>query len=161
MKIEDAILQSQFRSPYHKSWINVVYTGNFLNHRTERILRKHGVSLPQYNILRILRGSKGSPMSLKDIKRRMLDPNPDLSRMIDRMAAANWVHRCEDPQNRRKVQVTVLEAGLALLDAIDGDSAFNSLHHESNALNADELNQLNDLLDRFRGSFANERPDVD
>ena len=151
MTIEEAILQNQFQNLYQKAWINVVYTGNRLNLLTERTLRPYGISLPQYNILRILRGAKGQPLSLMEIKRRLLDPNPDLSRLIDRMSKQKaWVHRCEDPDNRRRVQITITEAGLRLLDSIDHDSDFSSIHRPARPLDAAELEQLNSLLDRFR-----------
>ncbi len=151
MTIEEAILQNHFQNLYQKAWINVVYTGNRLNLLTERTLRPHGISLPQYNILRILRGAKGQPMSLKDIKRRLLDPNPDLSRMIDRMIEPKqWVHRREDPDNRRRLQITITEAGLQLLETIDRDPRFFSMHQPSRPLDPAELELLNQLLDRFR-----------
>jgi DNA-binding MarR family transcriptional regulator len=151
MTIEEAILQNQFQNLYQKAWINVVYTGNRLNHQTERILRPYGISLPQYNILRILRGAKGQPLSLMEIKRRLLDPNPDLSRLIDRMSKQKkWVHRCEDPGNRRRVQITITEAGLRLLESIDRDEQFSCIHQPQKPLDAAELEQLNNLLDRFR-----------
>lgn len=81
--------------------------------------KAHGLSKPQYNVLRILRGARGEDLSCQDVGGRMLKRVPDVTRLLDRLEARGLIRRwrCED--DRRVVRTAITDAGLALLTDID------------------------------------------
>ena len=68
MKIEDEI-KGRFRNDYHRAIINLTYTVNQLGYQLMQSIKAHGLTEPQYNVLRVLRGfrSEGS-ISINFIK---------------------------------------------------------------------------------------------
>lgn len=144
-KIED-IITPNFKNEYHKAVINVRYTSNFIGVFYNNQLEKFDLTLPQFNILRVLRGAN-EKLSIKTIKERMLEKSPNTTRLIDKLIAKNTVKRIRGNDDRRMVYVTITEEGLELLAKIDvqfEDSYFNQ------NLTVDEAKTLNHLLDKFR-----------
>ena len=93
-----------------------------------RLLKAHGVSPVQYNILRILRGVHPEAMACGEVGDRMIAREPDVTRLLDRMEKQGWVKRCRGKEDRRVVEVGVTESGLALLQRLD--EPVQSLHRE-------------------------------
>jgi len=85
----------------------------------KKALKPFGLTHGQYNILRILRGRKGEPISAKDIKSRMIVRNPDITRLIDRLEKKSLVIRQMDRLNRRKVEIFLSKNGEELLLSVD------------------------------------------
>ena len=128
--------------------VNLLHTYACVASHIQSILKEHGLSMPQYNILRILRGQKGKPAALLTIKERMLDKQSDVSRIVDRLLSKGLIERHTCPADRRKVDVLINEKGLALLSAID--ACEGRMSAITGALSGEELRQLNDLLDKLR-----------
>lgn len=99
--------------------VNIMFTGNFLQKRLLCLLRPFGVSPQQHNVLSILRGQHPHPCSLGDIQERMLDRMSNATRLVDKLLEKNLVARGQCTANRRKIDITITEAGLALLKQID------------------------------------------
>jgi len=149
MTIEESIRQGKpFLSEEEKAVVNLMYTYGWVSSKVQAMLKEHGLSLQQYNILRILRGQNGKPAPLTLIKDRMLDKQSDVSRLIERLTTKKMVIRKICPGDRRKVDVVISEQGLELLNGIDAN------HHVLRAitykLDNNELNELNRLLDKIR-----------
>ena len=85
MKIEEEIKQKKFKSEYQKMYINLVYTANWMNTQQMRMFKEYGLSIQQYNILRILRGQVPNAVNLGLIQDRMLDKNSNASRLIEKL----------------------------------------------------------------------------
>lgn len=149
MKIDDAI-QSKFRSPQQKAMINIRYTSNFFSTKQNKFMAQFGLSMPQYNILRILRGAKRS-ISVNDVKSRMVEKSPNTTRLMDKLYDKGLIERVRCDQDRRVVFVEIVQSGLDLLWEIDKD--FEGDHANMYTLNLtdDEANTLSDLLDKLRG----------
>lgn len=79
-------------------------------------LKPFGLTPPQYNVLRILRGARPEALCARVIADRMITYDPDLTRLIDRLEAAGWVHKSRDEADRRKVNLSVTPEGLDLVD---------------------------------------------
>jgi DNA-binding MarR family transcriptional regulator len=93
MKLENAIKQKRaFRNNHHRVMVNLLYSNNWLEEKSRDFLKQQNISLQQYNILRILRGS-GKPLSTMQIRERMLDRMSDTSRIIDRMVVKAIVEK--------------------------------------------------------------------
>lgn len=77
----------------------------------------------QYNVLRILRGAHPTRLACREIGDRMIARDPDITRLLDRLADRGLIDRSRDRGDRRIVEVGITEAGLALLDELDADVA--------------------------------------
>jgi len=73
----------------------------------------------QYNVLRILRGSHPAKLACSDIAERMIDRDPDITRLVDRLETRGLVKRTRSRQDRRVVEVSISDKGLALVRGLD------------------------------------------
>ena len=150
MSIEQDIKQTNFKSPYSKAVINVLYTNNWLQSMQVEIFKPFDLTLQQYNVLRILRGQYPNPITVIAIIERMLDKMSNASRLVDKLLAKDLVMRRLCPQDRRAVDVIITEKGLELLEEIDAlQSQWESKLH---GLSEREALQLSELLDKMRKS---------
>jgi DNA-binding MarR family transcriptional regulator len=153
MSLENDIKQSNFKSPYSKAIVNIIYTNNWLQSLQVEIFKPFDLTLQQYNVLRILRGQYPKPITVIAIIERMLDKMSNASRLVDKLLAKDLVVRRLCPNDRRAVDVIITEKGMKILAEIDGlqEKWENKLH----GLNEDEALQLSDLLDKMRQAKAN------
>lgn len=149
MKLEEEISQKSFKSDYHKATINLIYTYNWLVNYQIDLLKPYGITLQQFNILRILRGQFPNPTSIKIIKDRMLDKMSDASRIVEKLRLKNLADRKVCPHERRKVDVLITQSGLDLLKEIDNHD--DEVIAKISSLSETEVMQLNELLDKMRG----------
>ena len=149
MSIEQDINQSKFRSEYHKMTVNLIFTYNWVMEQSRKFFEKADLTPQQFNILRILRGA-GQPLSTLQIRQRMLDKMSDTSRIVDRLVKKALVKKVVCKSDRRLVDVTISEKGLALLENLDG---FNEeMDSFLTNITTEEAKTLNQLLDKLRGS---------
>ena len=148
MRIEEEIKQPLFRDEHHKAHINLVFTAGWLQLRSATAFKPYGLTLPQFNILRILRGQHPLPATVALLIDRMLDKTSNASRIVDRLEEKQLVTRTICPANRRAVDIRITVAGLALLERIEQDGVLNA--SDLTQLNDAEVQQLNDLLDKIR-----------
>jgi DNA-binding MarR family transcriptional regulator len=79
----------------------------------------------------------------------MIDKNPDLTRLCDRLCTMGLIDRCIDDDNRRKMNIKINDNGLEILEKIDPEmEKFNS---SLTNITEDEAVILSDLLDKMRG----------
>lgn len=148
MNIEEEIKQSTFKNAFQKAYINILYTSNWLQQRQSALFKPFGITLPQFNILRILRGQYPEPATVNLLIERMLDKTSNASRIVDKLEAKQLVTRTQCPTDRRTVDILITQKGLALLqemDATEGGSQIGLLN-----LSEDEATQLSYLLDKIR-----------
>jgi DNA-binding MarR family transcriptional regulator len=148
MKIEEEIQQSKFRSEFQKLAINIMFTANWLDNKHREFLKEYDITVQQFNVLRILRGQHPKPVSVSDIRQRMIDKMSDVSRIVERLRLQGFLSRVECEQDRRLVDVTISDKGLDLLALIDQrmDDMELVLHQVSES----EAQSLNELLDKIR-----------
>ncbi|GAA4304365.1 MarR family transcriptional regulator [Nibribacter koreensis] len=148
MKIEDEIKQSTFKDSFQKAYINIVYTANGLQLGQSTVLKSYGITLPQYNILRILRGQYPKPATVNLLIERMLDKTSNASRIVDKLEAKQLVTRTQCPSDRRTVDIVITEKGLKMLEELD--KIQEGTKHGIQNLSAEEAEQLSLLLDKIR-----------
>ena len=73
----------------------------------------------QYNVLRILRGSHPAKLACSEISERMIDRDPDVTRLVDRLGRRGLVTRMRSRRDRRVVEVGISDKGLALVRGLD------------------------------------------
>jgi DNA-binding MarR family transcriptional regulator len=151
MKIEEAIQQKKFKSEFEKLVVNIIYTSRWLEYEEGKLFRKYYVTLPQYNLLRILRGQYPESASVNLLIERMLDKSSNASRIVETLRKKGLVDRKECKADRRKVDVIINEKGLEVLEAASNE--MNILHKDhKKALTTKEAEQLNNLLDKLRST---------
>jgi DNA-binding MarR family transcriptional regulator len=146
MKIEDEI-QTRFKTPQQKAIINIRYTSNFLGNIQNSLMDQYGLSMAQFNILRILRGAK-SAINVQTVKERMIEKSPNTTRLMDKLIEKELIERTRCTNDRRVVYVEISKGGLALLKEIDENS--DILNMIQVGLSDQESQQLSDLLDKVR-----------
>lgn len=149
VKFEEVIRQRSFASPLQKAVLNVIYTSGWLTNAQEQLFQDHDITPQQFNVLRILRGRHPQALCAGEIKDVMLDRNPDLTRLCDRLIKKGLIGREVNEANRRQVLVGITPAGLELLQQLD--PAIAAAAQRFQHLTEDEANLLSDLLDKLRG----------
>lgn len=149
MRIEEVIKSNIALSDSKKIILNVMYAHNVIGDKFSEILKPHDLSSEQYNVLRILRGQKGSPANMCVIQERMIAKNSNTTRLIDKLLLKDLVTREVCPDNRRKIEVQITQKGLDLLSYLDPMVIEHEYYFSSN-LNPEEVVLLNDLLEKYR-----------
>lgn len=141
-------MQRPFRSEREEAFLNLVRTHSVLTSKGEKLFKEHGISGPQYNVLRILRGH-GTPVSVYQIAAEMITPSPDMPRLVDRLEAAQYVTKTRCENDRRVVWVTLTKEGKALLKKLD--QPLTDLHQtQLGHMSEESLRALSDLLYQAR-----------
>ena len=108
-----------FSSLEEDALLSLQRTADQLQWRIFKLLKPYGVSPTQYNALRILRGAKEQGRSCSEIAERMINRDPDITRLIDRLERRGLVQRAREKKDRRVVTARITPAGLELLKELD------------------------------------------
>jgi DNA-binding MarR family transcriptional regulator len=106
--------------------------------------------------LRILNG-QDKPISIIDIKGRMLDRMSNVSRLVEKLRVKGFVDRVECPTDRRLVEINITDKGRKFLKTIT-EAMPEHLHFRA-ALDDEQALLLSDLLDQMRS--ASPQPDFE
>ena len=149
MSIDKDIKQGSFKSEYQKAIINLIFTYNWTIEQLKKVLEEGGLTMQQFNILRILRGS-ATPISTLQIRERMLDKMSDTSRIVDRLVVKGLVKKIICKSDKRLVDITITDKGLSILEKIGAKE--DKMESIVKMLTEDEAKMLNTLLDKIRQS---------
>jgi DNA-binding MarR family transcriptional regulator len=138
--------------PREEMALNVQVASAFLKTALDRVMSDCGISGNQYNVLRILRGVYPNGHPRHEIKSRMIDRAPDLTRLIDRLERDGLVHRNRGKQDRRQSLTRITAKGLELLKKVQPklEKKINSL--KFNLSNA-ELRSLSRMLEKLYENY--------
>lgn len=155
--IQHALRQTKpFRSRRQEALVGLLLTAEAARWPLQDLFADHdGLTLQQYNVLRILRGAGPEGLPTLDIADRMIERTPGITRLIDRLEAKGLVARVRARDDRRQVICRIGAAGLRLLKALDRPVA--ALDESIlGCLGEREVAQLIELLDKVRNH--NTRP---
>lgn len=153
-RLQDEIRQTKpFRSLRQEAILSIFRTAAVMAHAWEQALRPHGITLTQYNALRILRGAGPEGASRHEVASRMVTPVPDVSRLLDRMMEAGLITRARGTDDRRTVRARVTEKGLSLLGELDEPSYALPNHWLSHMADG-EVERLLRSLEKARESMT-------
>jgi DNA-binding MarR family transcriptional regulator len=99
--------------------LNLFVASADVRRRVEQACQEHDLQFSHHNVLRILRGAHPDGHPRSEIVDRMLDPSPDVTRLIDKLVDRNLVRRSKSPEDRRVTLHTITEEGRALLQDLD------------------------------------------
>ena len=114
------------RNPSHTAlpledtiFISLQKTADFLGLAVEQLLKPHGLTGTQYNVLRILRGAEPQGLACRAIGERMISHDPDMTRLLDRLEKRSLISRARQTDDRRVIKTRITPAGLTLLKSLD------------------------------------------
>lgn len=128
---------------------NILQTGNWMNETFSDHLKQYALSIQQYQVLRSLRDLKGEPADLLTLSAQMVSKNSNTTRLVEKLRLKKLISRVQNEENRRKVDITITEKGLALLAEIDVLQPQFENDVVQN-LTEDEIRTLNILLEKIR-----------
>ena len=99
--------------------ISILTSGYQVNDKLSVLFKVYGISLPQFNVLRILRGQNGTAANLSTIQERMIHKMSNTTRLIDKLIDKGYVNRFVCEKNRRKIELFITDQGLKLLKSLD------------------------------------------
>jgi DNA-binding MarR family transcriptional regulator len=147
--VEELKQTRPFASKAQAATVALLRTTDVVKRQLARVVESEGITLQQYNVLRILRGARGAPLSALEITERLIEETPGVSRLLDRLVGKRLVRRERSAQDRRMLECFITERGLEVLARLD---------HPVNQADADvlkglspkDITVLNDLLSRIR-----------
>lgn len=142
-----------FKSDAQEAAISILRTADDVRRVLGAAVEPAGITLQQYNVLRVLRGSHPEPLPTLEIAERLIERTPGITRLIDRLEEKGLVQRERSDEDRRLVFCSITEAGRTLLGTLD--AAVDAADAEAaGPLDADELRTLTSLLARVRQGIA-------
>lgn len=150
MRLKDEIQQNRpFASLEQEAFLSLGRSWAVLDHELAEMLRGHGLTPTQYNVLRILRGAGETGLSRNEVIERMISRVPDATRLLDRLEGNGLIRRERSLEDRRFVTTRIAEEGLRRLERLD--DAVVALHRNQFAgMEEDDLHTLIRLLERVR-----------
>jgi DNA-binding MarR family transcriptional regulator len=150
-RLRQAIKQRKpFQSLQQEVFLEVLRTGHALVEDLVTLLKPYGLTQPQYNVLRILRGAGAAGLPTGEVGARMVaSREPDVTRLLVRMERQGLVQRERRADNRRFVTARITPEGSRVLKALDQpvlEMHAAQLRHMSRR----ELERLAELLERAR-----------
>jgi DNA-binding MarR family transcriptional regulator len=145
-KTATALKQTRpFASLEHEVYVALQRLSSGLNDQIAELLKASDLSGPQFNVLRILRGTHEG-LTCGEISERLIAKDPDVTRLLDRMEKQDLVARARERQDRRIVTTRITEKGQAVLQALD--QPINLMHRgQLEHLGPEKLEQLLGLLE--------------
>lgn len=136
--------------PVHKeTLLRIFLTTNAIKHDLLVVLKPHGLSLEQFNVLRILRGQNGHHLNLQDVQQRMVNKMSNTTRLVDKLIIKDFVKRIKCRNNKRKIELSITKSGLDKLSTLD-DIINITEKQATSKLTPVELMDLNTLLKKIQ-----------
>src|SRR5438552_7962951 len=111
-----------FPSSGQEAIVALMRTADLVRRRIAALVEPHGITLQQYNVLRILRGAGTDGLPTLEVADRMIEQMPGVTRLLDRLEAKELVRRQRCPKDRRQHLCWIAPRGLAVLQKIDAVS---------------------------------------
>ncbi len=132
----------------HKAHLNILFTAGVVHNKVATILKPYGITVEQFNVLRILKGAVDERLCIKDIASRMIDRNSNVSRIVDKLEIHKQIVRSQSDKDKRASHILLTDLGLQLITEIT-----NAVQADLNKvlnLTENEALLLNNLLDKSR-----------
>lgn len=129
-----------------KLFVALLRLSDRLAQDAELLIKSHGLTATQYNVLRILRGAGPDGLPCKRVGDRMISRDPDMTRLLDRMEKRSLITRERQTEDRRVIKTRITPAGLEILRKLD--APVDELHKKQfRHLSAAKLKVLADALE--------------
>ena len=142
-----------FPSNREEAFVSILRTADMLRWRIAEVLEPEGITLAQFNVLRILRGARDTGLPTLEIGARLVEQAPGITRLIDRLELAGLVRRERPRKDRRQVLCHIEKKGLAILARLD-TTVPQATEVLFAGLSTDEVDPLIRSLDAIRSACA-------
>lgn len=109
-----------FQSSAHEAIVGLLHTADLVRRRLAAVIEPAGITVQQFNVLRILRGAGDDGLPTLEVAARMIEQTPGITRLLDRLEAKTLVRRQRCPKDRRQHLCWITPIGRALLEQLDG-----------------------------------------
>lgn len=150
MDLKEQLKMRGFKSEYQKAHLNLYHTVYGMLYQEKQFFSNYDLTSNQYNVLRILRGQNGKPVSIKEIRSRMLDRGSDVGRIVVRLEKKGLVEKMICEHDRRAMDIIISEKGLKILADIGDILSKEIMESGVRKLTKEQAQQLNALLDIIR-----------
>jgi DNA-binding MarR family transcriptional regulator len=153
--IKKRLKQKKFKSLEEEAILNLFIASNYLRSKVDSLCGTFKITLAQFNVLRILKGAHPGGYPRGEIIIRMVEPSPDVTRLIDRLIREGLVERFNSDEDRRLSLARITKKGINLLKKINPE-VDKFITDYSSALNKKEKEKLSLLCEQL---YANEIKD--
>jgi DNA-binding MarR family transcriptional regulator len=142
-----------FASVEQEAMLAIMRTSDLLENRLARLLREHGLTLSQYNVLRILRG-EGKPLPCLEVAERMIQVAPAITRVVNQLLAMDLIRKTQSSDDRRVFTIELKPAAIRRLAELD--QPVLDLHATlMDGVKKSDLNSLIQTLEAVRAAAGN------
>lgn len=128
--------------------IKLIRLNSAINEQLMLALKPFGISIQQFNVLRILRGQKGVAANLFTVQEKMVNKMSNTTRIIDKLIDKSFVERIICKENRRKIELFITDEGLSFLKQVDPVIEQTEAKMTKN-LSANEKQEIMTLLNKL------------
>jgi DNA-binding MarR family transcriptional regulator len=143
-----------------EAFISLLKTSDALARGHDELLKTAGLSVAQYNVLRILRGASATGdtgLRCAEVGNRLITRDPDVTRLLDRLEKQALIVRARSEEDRRVVTTRITQKGLELLAELD--DPIEALHkRQLGHLTPGTLRALCGLLEDARSAVGDGCP---
>jgi DNA-binding MarR family transcriptional regulator len=129
--------------------VNIKITNGWICKLQDDFFKTFQLTHQQYNILRILKGQHPREVSIKDIKRRMIDKMSNVGRLVEKLQQKGFVAKIENSKDRRVMFVHLTEQGFQLLADIQAIH-FDTMYEYFNNITDEEAIELVRIVEKMR-----------
>ncbi len=155
--MSEILKEIQQRHPFptkeEEALVSLLRTVAAVSQPMDDFLKQHDLTRTQYNVLRILRGAGEAGWSCKEIGERLVQREPDITRLLGRLEKRGLIGRKRDPADRRSVLTRITQRGLSLLETLQPELSRMS-RDQFREVKEDELEKLLATLDKIRAATA-------
>ncbi|WP_438962901.1 MarR family winged helix-turn-helix transcriptional regulator [Nonlabens sp.] len=126
----------------------LIKKGTEMTESVYEVVKTEGLTIQQFNVLRILRGRNGKAAGLQDVSKEMIHSNSNTTRVIDKLIAKGFVLRVQCSKDRRKIQLTITKKGLKVLNNLD-DRIDERESQLINNLEKEQIDQVLEILSKM------------
>lgn len=148
---EELKLSKPFSTTNEALSVAILLTSERLRTLINKLCRQFDITIQQYNLLRILRGSFPLGLSCNEINGRMIQRSPDITRMISRLEQLGYVNRFRDEQDNRVVRTVIQQEGIHLIESME--NTLGELHGVFDVMSEEERCMALTILGRIRGKL--------
>jgi len=146
--LKKRLKQQKFSSVEQEGLLNLFIASNYLHSKLDAICCGFKITLAQFNVLRILKGAHPEGYPRGEIIRRMVEPAPDVTRLIDRLIKEGLVERFTSDEDRRLSLARITKKGINLLTKINPE-VDKFISDYSSSLNKSEKDMLSNICEKL------------
>jgi MarR family transcriptional regulator, organic hydroperoxide resistance regulator len=151
--LRDEIKQTRpFRSSAEEVVVSILRTAAVVQRHLTQVVEAHGITIQQYNVLRILRGAGGAGLPTLAIRDRMVEEAAGITRLLDKLESAGHVVRERSTPDRRQVLCHITAKGEGLVEALDKPMEVANQHCGA-TLDDEERKHVVELLGAVRVAY--------